>query len=253
MSKAFKSVGKAIASPLGAIGGAAIGGGIMGPIGSVLGAGIGGSQSVSGDLSGVSGQLSLGQQAAARGADIGTGRNFAKSVIPTGSLGRLGESADVKGSLDVLRSQLGGFTAPEMQAQRDIVGQGINRNTQMRSRALASAQARAGVRGATAAQQQSNVLAEGQQMGANMERDLALRNRAEQTSAAQNLLKASSGVSQFDMSQAARERFAELSTGLGFAQIGSAERSGVTAGNAAVQAANAAKPSGGLLGGVLGK
>ena len=267
MSKAFKSVGKVaktVVNPLSTVSSGA--GGMLNPLGSVgslVGSAVGvksggGLSSLLGEsdaqkITGLSGQLSADAQRAARGRDIAAGRDFAKSVLPEGSLGRLGEQADVKASLDVLRGQLGGFSAPELQAQRDVMGQGIARQTQMAGRRLAAAQARAGVRGATAAAQQGNIAAQGIQAGTNLERDLFLANRAEQARAAQDLLQRSGAVSKFDMSQAARERFAELSTGLGFAQIGSAERAGVTAGNAAVQAAQAQAPSGGLLGGVLGK
>ena len=80
-----------------------------------------------------------------------------------------------------------------------------------------------------------------------------LGNRAAQSNAAQILLDKGSETTKFDMSQAAREKFAELSSGLGFAQIGSAERSGQMGANASVLAANAQKSSGGLLGGLLGK
>lgn len=253
MSKAFKSVGKAATGAVSLFTGAStlskLTGGSSNPIGDAFGLSGQGQQ----QIMGLPDKLSVEGQRIARMRDIGTGREFARSVIPQGSLGRLGNITAVQQSMDTLRLQQGGFTAPEMQAQRDILGQGIARQTQMTGRQLAAAQARAGVRGATAAAQQGEVLSRGIQAGANMERDLMLRSRAEETRAAQAQLEAAERINRFDLSQAARERMAELGTGLGFAQIGSAERAGVTAGNAAVAAAQAQKPSGGLLGGVLGK
>lgn len=253
MSKAVRAVGgaakgavKKVASPMGA----------LNPF---WAAQVGGAQGASGTLSpdkqmnipGIG--LSEAARSQARMSDISKGREFAQSVIPAGSLGRLGEQADIKSSLEVLRGQLGGFTAPELQAQRDIAGQGINRATELARRRLGAAQARAGVRGATAGQQQAGVIQQGIQQTADMERQLMMGQRGEQARAATALLGAAQPVSQFDLSQAARERFAELSSGLGFAQLGSAERGGQLGAQASIAAAQAQRPSGGLLGGILGK
>lgn len=258
MSKAVKSVGSTVKK---AAGGAAKG--IMSPLGMAnpfIGAQLGAAQGAAASMDEAQQlknlptiALSSAAQQKARGEDVAIGREFAREVVPAGSLGRLGENENIQAVLSQMSQGLQGMGSQEMQARRDLATEQIGGATETARRRLAAAQARAGVRGATAGAQQSNIISQGIQARAGFERDLMLQNRAAQQTAAQDLLAGQMEVTKFDLSQAARERLAELSTGLGFAQIGSAERAGKAAAGASVAAAQAQRPSGGLMGGILGK
>jgi hypothetical protein len=140
-----------------------------------------------------------------------------------------------------------------MQAQRDVAGQGIARATELSRRRLAAAQSRAGVRGATAGAQQMGVLQQGIQAQQGLEQQLLMNQREAQRQGMQDVLTTGRATKEFDLSQAARERFAQLQTALASEQMGVSERAGVAAQNASIAAANAQKPSGGLLGAITGK
>ena len=197
--------------------------------------------------------LSASQSRSQRAADFAQGLSFGKQVIPPGVLGRLTEEPDIQKALDVRREQLSGLTGQEMQASRDVALQRIGATTEGARRRLAAAQARSGVRGATAASQQAGVIGQGIDAARGFERDLLLRNRAEQSSAAGALLKDTKDIRSFDLDRAARERLAQLQAGFGFQQLGVTERAGVAAQQATIAAAKAQAPSGGLLGGLTGK
>lgn len=189
--------------------------------------------------------------------DFQAGSKIGKDLIQPGSLGRLGELSDIKTALSGARELAGGLSAPEMQAQRDVASQNINTSTEQARRRLAAAQARAGVRGATAGAQQAGIIGQGIQAQQGLERDLLLRNREAKSQGIQQLSQLATGVGQFDLSQAAREKFAPISTGLAFSQLGATQRGTLAAAQASTNAANAQiqanKPGllGSLLGGIL--
>lgn len=162
--------------------------------------------------------------------DIQAGREFGREVIQPGSLGR--ESAQVMGAHERLAK---GLTAPEMQAQRDVALQGIGQQTAQSRRALAAIQARQGVRGATAAAQQMGIEQSAQKQRQEFERNLLLGQRQAEIQGL-GLLQESQ---RFDLGQAAREKFGEIQAGLGFAQLGVAERAGIRGAQSASQAAAA--------------
>lgn len=164
--------------------------------------------------------------------DFREGVGFGKELVGDGSLGRLGTNSDIQSVIEQKKKLAQGLTGAETQAQRDVSNQNINAQTETARRQLASAQARSGVRGATAAQQQGNVIAQGAQNKANFERDLLLQNRQAQTEGLQSLENTVTSTSQFDLSQAAKERFGQISTGLGLAQLGATERGSLAASNA---------------------
>ena len=258
VSAAKDVVKRQIGGTIGSIGGSVglgSGGLLTGTAGSIFGAAQGAGLLGSGagrQLSVPNVGLSENARRLARMEDIATGEKFAGKVLGEG-LGRLSTQPGIQDALEAQRALLGGLSAPEMQAQRDIATQGIQGATESARRRLAAAQARAGVRGATAGAQQMGILGQGIQARQNMEQQLLLADRAAKSKAAEELLAGQGAVSKFDLAQAAREKQARLAGGLGFAQLGSAERSGTMGAQAAIAAAQAQKPSGGLLGGVLGK
>lgn len=191
-----------------------------------------------------------GQQVKMTGDQLGTpisrdfvkGSNFGGNMIGEGSLGRLGESQDIQTALSGARELAGGFTGAQQQAQRDTASQNISQSTEQARRRLSAAQARSGVRGATAGAQQAGILGQGVQAQQGLERDLLLGQNAAQRQGVQDLAGLSSQVGQFDLGQAAREKFVPLSTGLSFAALGATERG-------SFRAAEAARAAGGGGGG----
>jgi hypothetical protein len=179
-------------------------------------------------------------------ADFNKGQQFSQSIMPEGSLGRVaGIGAQGEEQMMALRRQaLGGLTGEEMQGQRDIATSAIRRSQQGSTRALQAAQAAAGVRGATASAQIGRALQEGERNVGNFERDLMLQNRNVQ----QDALAREEERQRFNLSQAAAERYAQLSTGFGIAQLGSAEIAAQRA-NSAQERASAAQGSGCFMAG----
>jgi hypothetical protein len=137
--------------------------------------------------------------------DVKAGQEFGKEAVPEGSLGRL-STESLQKDVSALASRIGQGTAAQ-------------------SRRLAAMQARSGLRGGAAGAQQMELAARGQE--------------ALTTGITEKAL----DVERFNLDQAARERFTELSSGLSFAQLGTIERSAETA--ASAQAAAAAAQSGG--------
>ena len=101
--------------------------------------------------------------------------------------------------------------------------------------------ARSGVKGQAAGAQLGNIAAAGLQARGNLERDLLIQNRDAQMQG----LQLQSGMvgenRRFDIGQAAKEKDITLQAGLGFAQMGSAERSAALANEAQVKAARAGR------------
>lgn len=184
----------------------------------------------------------------ARKKDFAEGLAQGKEIIGDKSLGRIQDQPGIAQAMEMQRARLGGLTGAEMQAQRDVAGKGIDRATQLASRQLAGAQARAGVRGATAGQQQMQTLRSGTEQKANLERQLLMGQRAAQGEAISDVLGQGAATQKFDLSQAAKEKFAQLNTAMGMQQLGVSERAGVAAQNASLQSAAMMKPQGGLLG-----
>jgi hypothetical protein len=201
---------------------------------------------------------------------MSAGKKLAKEFISDGSLGRMqeGRSQEISDLIAERRkayeaSPTGGLSAEELQAQRDQAVNNINRTSETARRRLAGAQAQTGVRGATAASQQMSAIQAGNTERTNFERDLFLRQREalqqDRAEQATRLSALESSVSaaraneeatiKFNLEQAAREKFGQLSTALSYAGLGSQDRASEAAITAQIKAAEAAKPqqSGGLL------
>lgn len=153
--------------------------------------------------------------------DFAAGEVFGKDIIGDKALGRL---TGGQTEADIVRQRrldaLQGFNAPELAAARDKATTQIDRASEGALRRLKASQAASGVRGATASTQQAGLLQDSVEQKANFERELLIQNRGEQKEA----LDALQTNVQFDLDAQSREKFAQLATGLGFAQIGSTER-----------------------------
>lgn len=170
---------------------------------------------------------------------IEAGQELAQSLIPEGSLGRIdenqvrqGRSADIA-DIIAQRKKIAeqGLAREEVQAERAKASEEINRQSETQRRRLAAIQATQGIRGGTATAQQSELLLQSLQARAGVERDLFLQSeqvkrealgQLEQSVSAAEASEASRQAAriqlqQFNLQQAAKERFGQVSTALGFA------------------------------------
>ena len=202
--------------------------------------------------------------------DIAAGRKVGEDYIADGSLGRLqeGRSTEVSDLIAERRKAYeaappGGLQDEELQAYRDQAVGNINKTSETARRRLAGVQAQTGVTGATAATQQMSAINAGNAERATFERDLFLRQREamqqDRSEQAVRLTALESSVGaartneestqKFNLEQAAKEKFGQISTALSFAGLGSTDRATEAAIKSQIQAAEASKPqaSGGLL------
>jgi hypothetical protein len=189
------------------------------------------------------------------GKDIVAGTKFAEAVVGQGDLGRMSESQDVSTAMDLIRQQAQGYSQGESLARREQAVEGLNTAQEQQRRRLQAALARAGVRGGVAGAQLGQQAADSMSQRANLERDLFLAGEQAKRAGAQNLFNTASEVQRFDLGQAAKEKNIALQGGLGFAQLGAAERSAQMSSEAQIRAAQAMKGAqqsgGGLLGGMF--
>jgi len=185
-------------------------------------------------------------------ADIERGRQFALREVAPGSLGRVEEgiSTDIQDVIKRRREGLSGLSSEELQGERDVAAQNIARAGETQRRRQQATQAATGVRGATAGAQLGDVAGQAIQQRKEFERDLFLRQADVKRQALQQFEASVTGSEattlakqQFNLQQAANEKFAVLSTGLGFAQLGVTERSAAAAAESQRQASAAQSSS----------
>jgi hypothetical protein len=183
--------------------------------------------------------------------DVNAGRQFGLDVLGEEGLGRLSDDDDIKGVLDRLNkvSQTG-LSGAESVAQREKALKGIGQATQTAQRGLLASLGSRGVRGGVAGAQLGQIQASGLQQRAGVERDLFLAGEGIKREGLKDFADALGQVKTFDLGQAAREKDIELSAGLGFGQIGQAERSAKAQADAS-RAAAASRGSGCFVAGTL--
>ena len=159
-----------------------------------------------------------------RTKDIVAGSKFGETVLGEEGLGRSTDSADVTQAMDQLREQSKGFSGAESLARREQAVGNLNQANQGQQRALQAQLARAGVRGGQAGAQVRDTAIAGLQQRGNLERDLFLQGEQASRTGTQAFAQAAGEQSKFDLGQAAKEKNIVLQSGLGFAQLGAAER-----------------------------
>ena len=182
----------------------------------------------------------------ARAEDLAAGRARGQELFGEGKLGRIADvrRPDIERVISERRAQLSGLTPEEEQLMREGTARQLQRTTQGQLRQLRGLQAQAGLRGGTAAAQQAQVLRGGAEQRANLERDILrdqIAARRQALGAFEGTLGREREAAQFDIGQAGRERMGQLSTELGFGQLGAAERSSVLQQIAGEEAARVAE------------
>lgn len=164
--------------------------------------------------------------------DIQAGREFGKEILGAEGLGRLGTDKKIQETMSRFEDLSRGMSAQEIAARKSEAFQGIDVQQQTQSRALQAALARSGVKGGAAGAQQREMALGGLRAKAGVERDLLTSDYARRVAGLKDFANISGQVKQFDLAQAAAEKNLEMGSGLGFAQLGSAERQAAMAANA---------------------
>ena len=160
----------------------------------------------------------------AKTRDIISGAQFGETVLGEEGLGRSTDSADVNQAMSQLREQSQGFSGAEALARREQAVGNLNQANQGQQRALQAQLARAGVRGGQAGAQVRDTAIAGLQQRGNLERDLFLQGEEAKRTGTAAFAQAAGEQSKFDIGQASKEKNIVLQSGLGFAQLGAAER-----------------------------
>jgi hypothetical protein len=171
-----------------------------------------------------------------RDVDLAQGRKRGEEIFGNDALGRINaeKSTEIADILNRRKAQLEGYTPEEQQAMREQNMKSIIQGQQAGARDLQRQQARSGVRGALASNQQQSLQAGNQAQLADQERQLFLSQIAEkrgaldkfegsQRATEQDIL----GRQQFNLDQRAREKLGALTTEMGMGSLGAAERASV--------------------------
>ena len=182
--------------------------------------------------------------------DLARGREYGAQAFAPGSLGSVeeGRSGEVTDYLAQLQGATAGYTAPQYQAIRDRMSGDINRDYATNLRQMQFAQGGAGVRGAAATAQQSQLSQEKQnQMGRNYQ-DLMIADVGERSRAQQAYGQAMGGARQDEMArqmynqqQRAKEAQGRQAYEFGYAGLGAAQRGAAQKYVAGQQQINAAQ------------
>jgi len=178
------------------------------------------------------------------------GIQFGETVLGEEGLGRISQEQNdrMRGMQDQAAEMAKGYSSAENLARQEKGIEGISGSTQSQSRAAQAAMARSGVKGQAAGAQLGNIAASGVQARGNMERDLIIANRDAQMQGMQlqqGVEKDATANSQFDLSQAAKEKKMLLASGFGYAGLGATERGAKLNADAVIASANTQGGGGG--------
>ena len=173
---------------------------------------------------------------AERRADIRTGRREGRDLFE-GKLGRVGQKRTAQLGDIINRRQeqaIHGLGARAFQAGREARLRGLDRAAQLQQRQLAGMQGRMGIRGGSAAGQLAQLMGQQQRERQAAEQDLFLQDVAQRQkllgdyeTAVRQAEADELARQKFNIGQVGREKFGELASGLGEAQLGAAERTGI--------------------------
>lgn len=182
----------------------------------------------------------LGKTRAGREEDLAAGRARGQELFAAGSLGTraAGETkADLMDILAKRKAAAEGFTGQEQTALKEQALGAAQRQQAGAMRSLRAGQAASGVRGGLAGAQVNRALQEQGQQRAGIERDLMLQNLANR----QQNLGAFEQTVQSELGRQQQEKFGQLGTEMGYAQLGSTERAAAAQQAIAEQQAAAAR------------
>jgi hypothetical protein len=178
--------------------------------------------------------------------DIAKGKEFGQEVLGDG-LGRLGTDPEIQAALGKFKDiSEQGLSRQEVAAERAQAFRGIEGSTQTGLRSLQSRLAKSGVKGGAAGLALLQREAAGAQQKADVEQNLFLKSEQIKREGLADYSQRLGDVKQFDLGQAAAEKDIVMQSALGFAQIGSSERTAKYAAErskeASVASARAGRP-----------
>lgn len=184
----------------------------------------------------------------ARTRDTMEGVEFGASVLGEDGLGRMGTDAEVQENLARFKDiSEQGLSRQELAAERAQATRSIDSATQTGMRGLQAKLARMGVKGAVAGQQMIQRELGGAQQKADLAQNLFLKSEQVKREGLKDYSQRLGEVKSFDLGQAAKEKDVLLQSGLGFAQMGSSERTSKYAAEqsrlASIASARASRPS----------
>jgi 3-dehydroquinate dehydratase len=183
--------------------------------------------------------------------DVQSGRKFGKEILGEEGLGKLGEKQSMKDVLSRRRQQMEeGIPAQEQEAFRSKLLKQMQAAEQRQGLALGSQLG--GARGAGAVAQMRSLQQAGLAKRADIETDLFLKQQQAKREGLSAFEQTATEQEKFDIKQAAKEKGIEMAAGMGFGQMGSAERSAAASAQSAITAAQLQKRKPGIVGQLIG-
>lgn len=184
----------------------------------------------------------------ARTNDILEGAQFGADILGEEGLGRMGTDPEIQATMQKFKDiSEQGLSRQELAAERAQMTRDIDSSTQTMSRGLQAKLARMGVKGAVAGQQLMGAELQGAQQKGQVAQNLFLKSEQMKREGLQNYSSKLGEIKSFDLGQAAKEKDIIMQSGLGFAQMGSSERTAAYAAEqsklASIASARASRPS----------
>ena len=174
---------------------------------------------------GFQGEIDAGGNLSKQDQSVLSGAQFGAGVLGEEGLGRLGTDTEVQETLGRFKDVADkGLSRGEVAAERAQAFRGIESNTQTGMRSLQGRLAKMGVKGAVAGQQLIQREIQGAQQKSDIEQNLFLKSEQVKREGLKDFSQRQGAVKTFDLGQSAKEKDIILQSGLGFAQVGSAER-----------------------------
>lgn len=188
-------------------------------------------------------QEEIERNEAAVARDMQRGKELGQEIIGDG-LGRLKEDENVMESRGRLAEMAKGMTSAQSLAQREQALENLQGQEQGQARSLLSNLSNAGLTGGAAGAQLADLASTNLANRRRMETQLAAQQDTFGQQAARDTAKMDMGIAQFDLGQLAKEKNIDIQARLGYADMGSAERSGIRSAQAIESAAQAQKGGG---------
>lgn len=165
----------------------------------------------------------------ARDADMAKGRARGQELFGTPFVqASQGErSQDMASVIAARKAGMQGYSAPETNALRDQMQQGVSRQEATTMRQLRGSQAQSGVRGALAATQQAQVLQEMGKQRAQAEREIFIQNMAQKQTGLDKFEQSLRGAETEEIQRYGQRQTGKLGTEMGYAQMGAADRAAI--------------------------
>lgn len=188
-------------------------------------------------------QAQIAESEAAMERDMERGATLGKEVIGDG-LGRLSDNAKLMTSRNRLEQMAEGPTSAQNLAAREGALERLQGAESAQQRSLLSNLSNAGITGGAAAAQLADLTSSNLANRRRMERDLLADQSSFGQQAARDVAAMDQSIAQFDLAQLAKEKNIDIQSRLGYAELGSAERSGIRSAQAIRDAAEAQKGGG---------